>query len=341
MRSQSYAQGEQMLKKMAKVFAAGLSVALVALLSGCGAQEEYTPALGDPQVSPPAIEQADTLKVGVNTEKSPLAGRGSQSIIGIDVDIAAALADQLGLKVQVEDVGTDADKALEEGTVDIVMGQESAEENGDFWHSAQYLPTGVVLFAKEGSNAKVPTGAVTPKVAAQISSKSAWAVTNAFGEDALVSTNDLATAFSDLSKGNVDFVASDAVIGMYAANLQDVPVEIVCLLDTASGYCVGVSSDNTELQQAIQSALETITANGVVSIIEDKWLGGSISLEGIEKVEASAPASAANAAEDAEEGEEAQNEETDSAGGSSSNTSNTSNTTNTSTSNSSSANTAR
>lgn len=286
-----------MMKKMARVCAAALAAALAFALGGCSSQEEYVPPLGDPQVSPPAIGQEGVLRVGVNTEKSPLAGRGSEKIIGIDVDIAAALADQLGLKVQIEDIGTDADKALEEGSVDIVMGQETVEEDDAIWHSPQYLPTGVVLFAKEGSNAAVPTGAVTPKIAAQISSKSAWAVTNAFGEDALVSTNDLATAFSDLSKGNVDFVASDAVIGMYAANLQDVPVEIACLLDTASGYCVGVKKNDTELQKAIQGALEAITGNGVVGVIEDKWLGGSISLEGVQKVEAKAPAADANGAE--------------------------------------------
>lgn len=312
-----------MMKKMARVCAAALAAALAFALGGCSSQDEYVPPLGDPQITPPAIGQEGVLRVGVNTEKSPLAGRGSEKIIGIDVDIAAALADQLGLKVQIEDIGTDAGKALEEGTVDIVMGQETAEEDDAIWHSPQYLPTGVVLFAKEGSNAAVPTGAVTPKIAAQISSKSAWAVTNAFGEDALVSTNDLATAFSDLSKGDVDFVASDAVIGMYAANLQDVPVEIACLLDTASGYCVGVKKDDTELQKAIQGALEAITGNGVVGVIEDKWLGGAISLEGVQKVEAKAPAADANGAEgEGSEGSEEEDAEASNSSDASTNASN-------------------
>lgn len=312
-----------MMKKMARVCAAALAAALAFALGGCSSQEEYVPPLGDPQITPPAIGQEGVLRVGVNTEKSPLAGRGSEKIIGIDVDIAAALADQLGLKVQIEDIGTDAGKALEEGTVDVVMGQETAEEDDAIWHSPQYLPTGVVLFAKEGSNAAVPTGAVTPKIAAQISSKSAWAVTNAFGEDALVSTNDLATAFSDLSKGDVDFVASDAVIGMYAANLQDVPVEIACLLDTASGYCVGVKKDDTELQKAIQGALEAITGNGVVGVIEDKWLGGAISLEGVQKVEAKAPAADANGAEgEGSEGSEEEDAEASNSSDASTNASN-------------------
>ncbi len=305
-------------KAIGIIVAACMACALIAL-PGCSSQEEYTPELKDPQVSPPAIGEEGTLRVGVNTSKSPLAGKGSEKIIGIDVDVAAALADQLGLTLSIEDVGTNADRALEEGKVDIVMGQEAVEEDSDIWHSEQYLPTGVVLFAKEGSGAKPPTGAVTPKIAAQISSKSAWAVTNAFGEEALASTNDLASAFSDLSKGNVDFVASDAVIGMYAANLQNTPVEIVCLMDTASGYCVGVKADNKELQDAIKTALETIMNDGVVSVIEDKWLGKAVVLTDVPKVEATPKETDANGAEG--EGEEASDAESNAETSNASNTS--------------------
>ena len=64
------------------------------------------------------------LRVGVNTQNQPLAGvsTSSQNIVGLDVDIAAYLADSFGLKLELVDVGTDAQAALDGGTVDIVMG---------------------------------------------------------------------------------------------------------------------------------------------------------------------------------------------------------------------------
>ena len=306
-----------MHKKIIGLLALTFCAVAAFALAGCSSQEEYAPSLGEPTLAPPAIGEEGVLRVGVNTQRSPLAGQGNEKIIGIDVDIASAIADELGLKVDIQDVGADADKALAEGEVDIVMGQESVDETEGVWHSEQYLPTGVVLFAKEGSGAQM----VTPKIAAQISSKSAWAVTNAFGEEALASTGDLATAFSDLSNGSVDYVASDAVIGMYAANLQDVPVEVVCLMDTASGYCIGAKSDNTELQEAIQGALTAIIDNGLVGVIEDKWLGTAVVLTDVPKVEAKAKATDAN---EPEGGAEATEENAEASSSSSSSDSGTS-----------------
>ena len=310
-----------MHKKIIGLLALTFCAVAAFAMAGCSSQEEYAPSLGEPTLALPAIGEEGVLRVGVNTQRSPLAGQGNEKIIGIDVDIASAIADELGLKVDLQDVGADADKALAEGEVDIVMGQESVDETEGVWHSEQYLPTGVVLFAKEGSGAQMPTGAVTPKIAAQISSKSAWAVTNAFGEEALASTGDLATAFSDLSNGSVDYVASDAVIGMYAANLQDVPVEVVCLMDTASGYCIGAKSDNTELQEAIQGALTAIIDNGLVGVIEDKWLGTAVVLTDVPKVEAKAKATDAN---EPEGGAEATEENAEASSSSSSSDSGTS-----------------
>ena len=95
------------------------------------------------------------------------------------------------------------------------------------------------------------------------------------------------------------------------------------MLDTASGYCVGVKKDDTELQKAIQGALEAITGNGVVGVIEDKWLGGAISLEGVQKVEAKAPAADANGAEgEGSEGSEEEDAEASNSSDASTNASN-------------------
>ena len=137
----------------------------------------------------------------------------------------------------------------------------------------------VALFALAGSNAGVPKADSDPKVAAQVSSKSAWAVTNAFGDDALSSANDLSSAIEELRSGKVDYLASDAVIGMYAANRTGADVEVVALIDSASGYCVAVAETATDLQTAVKNALQTLISNGTVGVIEQKWLGTQLDLE--------------------------------------------------------------
>lgn len=274
------------LRKLpAAVLAACLAFMTAAPLAGCASQQDYTPALGDAKVTGSALGQAGKLRVGVNTNNSPLAGKSGDKVIGIDVDIAAALADELGLHVEIVDVGGDAAGALDDGKIDIALGIDSTSTQPGYWMSEQYLPTGVALFEPASSNKTTPTAESKPSVAAQVSSKSAWAVNNVFGEESLKSASDLPGAFDDLKAGNVDYVASDAIIGLYAASRAGVDVKIVALLDTASGYCAMASESAADLQSAVEGALSAIVDNGVVGVIENKWLGQTVDLSSLPKIE--------------------------------------------------------
>lgn len=264
------------MKRMKALVCCAAAACLAMVLAGCSSQQSYTPPEKSATVSSPAIGKSGTLRVGVNAGSPPLAGSPSSSskIVGIDVDVAAALADQLGLKLEIVDVGTDPEAALKEGKVDVAMGIGS-EIEVSFWRSPAYLPKGVALFSTP-ANATVPTKASSPKIAAQVSSTSSWQVTNEFGQDALVSENDLKSAFAALADGSAQYVAADAVIGMYAAHSGDYDAQIVALMQQPGGYCVGVLEANTELQAAVKDALAALTDGGIVSVIEKKWLGTDI-----------------------------------------------------------------
>lgn len=264
------------MKRMKALVCCAAVLCLTMVLAGCSSQKTYTPPEKTATVVSPAIGKNGTLRVGVNAGSPPLAGSPSSSskIVGIDVDVAAALADQLGLKLELVDVGTSPEVALQEGKVDVVMGIGSDSEVS-FWRSPAYLPKGVALFSTV-DNTTVPTKASSPKIAAQVSSISSWQVTNEFGQEALVPENDLKSAFATLASGSAQYAASDAVIGMYAARSGNYEVQIVALMQEAGGYCVGVSEANTELQAAVQDALAALVDGGMVSVIEKKWLGSAI-----------------------------------------------------------------
>ena len=263
----------------ALVFAlvACLSVALV----GCQTQE-YKPEPKGQTVSATALGTSGTLRVGVNAQSAPLAGQTSSSsrIVGIDVDVAAYIADQLGCKVEIVDVGSDPATALSEGRVDIALGVDASEENAGYWKSKSYLQSGVALFGTASESA-IPTTDSHPKIAAQASSKSSWRVTNLFGDDSLVVQNDLKSAFDALSKGSARYVAADAVIGEYVSYSNGYDAKILALLQDPSGYCVAVSDKNTELQGAITSAVDSLVNGGVMDVIESKWLGAPLDLSSL------------------------------------------------------------
>ena len=286
------------------------------VLAGCQPQS-YTPQAKEPTVSASALGQPGTLRVGVNSASAPLAGQTASSarIVGIDVDVAAYLADQLGCKVEIVDVGTEPEKALKNKTVDIVLGVDASDTDTNFWKSETYLDTSVALFGTANESA-IPTTDSKPKIAAQASSKSSWRVTNLFGEDSLVVQGDLKSAFDALSSGSARYVAADAVIGTYVAFSNGDNDKIVALLQDPTGYCAAVDASNTELQGAISSAMNKLVSGGMMSIIEEKWLGTTLNLNSITVVKApvaeysaAAAAAAEGEGEEGEGGEAAEGEE--------------------------------
>lgn len=284
------------------VFACAVCLALA--LAGCSQTSAYTPEELEPQVSSPAIGKDGTLRVGVGGGAPFVVSSADGSASGLDVDVAAAIAGQLGLKLEVVSLGDagsdiDIDSVLKKGDVDIVMGATASDETADVWVSEPYTQTGVALFAAPGT--KAPSRDASPKVAAQSSSTSAWAVTNAFGDDALVAKSDLLSALSAVETGDSAYVAADAVIGTYAALGQNVDVEPICVLGTVGGYSVAVAADNAELQKALSDALAALTNNGLVGVVCSKWLGSALDLSALPLIEVSSSSASKTQADDDEE----------------------------------------
>ena len=261
-----------------------LAACLALSLSGCTlVMSSEAPTLATAKVTTPEISENGVLKVGVNTSQSPLAGMGSTKIVGIDVDIAGALADELGLKVKIVDTGSTPSKSIANGEVDLAFGVDKADAPSGVKLTDPYIPTAVAYFKKQGTN---PTSleSGTPKIGAQGSSKSAWTVTNAFGSSAISATTDLAGSFQSLSSGTVEYVAADAVIGMYAANKTKVDVEIAGIASDASGYCVAIAEKNTTFYSTVSDALAKLVENGTIATIQKKWLGGTVDLTNVTKI---------------------------------------------------------
>ena len=258
------------------------------LLTGCQT-ENYTPPSKEQAVSNTALGEPGVLRVGVNAASAPLAGQatGTSTIVGIDADVAAFIADELGCKVNLVDVGNDPITALANGTIDMALGVDSSEDAVGYWRSDSYLQTGVALFGA-AAETSVPTVDSKPQIAAQESSKSSWRVTNLFGDDALLAQDDLKSAFVALESGTVRYTAADAVIGTYVAHTNGYDDKIIALLQDASGYCAAVSETNPELQTAVSSAVKALTTGGMIEVIESKWLGAPLQLSSVTVVKSAA-----------------------------------------------------
>ena len=265
-----------MKRSVKAILAMCLASVMAFALGGCS-RTSYTPTLTDSTIDSSALVTEGTLTVGVNASNAPFAFQQDGKIVGLDVDVAAALADQMGLKLQITDVGSDPNTAIKNGTVDIVMGIQKTDTSVDAWLSDSYLNTATALFSTD-ENAGLPSKSSSTTIAAQTSSVSANEVVSQFGSDYLTSTQDLQTAFSNLEGGTVKYVACDAVAGSYIVNQSHYSAKIVGLMEKPTGYCVGVASSNTTLKTEIANAMANISDQGILSVIQQSWLGSALDL---------------------------------------------------------------
>lgn len=296
---------------------AAASLALTGLLAGCSVGpvnlDDFfgTPSVAEarearrstlsPVVTSDALRQADTLTVGIPTsETAPLVLTSSSGErAGIDIDLAYALADELGLGsvvfVTVDDVST----ALSE-SCDVVMGVESSSAEGATV-AGSYVQSATALFTKGDVTAPIDASALAGATVGVQGGSVSEGVLNDYETGATASTfSNLNEAFDALEEGTVDYVLCDAYAGAYLATAYPGTVFAGTLDEPVP---VGVAVGEGELQSAVQGALDAIQTGGVGDIVRSRWVGSLPSLSSetcvTGLVEASADQAAADGAQDA------------------------------------------
>ena len=261
-----------------RVVAAAVSAIVACLVFAlCGCTEPYNPDadMKEPTIDASALKEAGVLHVGVDASSYPFAGQASSRMSGLDVDLSAAIAQEMGLKVDFVDVGSDGVAALGGDEVDMVMHIEASTASGNCWTSDAYAPSVIALFSTDEA-AGVPAKSDNPVIAAQTGSVSEYLITRQYGDEALHAEDDMKTAFEELANGAVQYVAADAVAGTYVSNSMGAGAHIVGMMQQPDNYCIGIASDNTELQLGVTQAISELQTKGMYEIIMLKWLGGQI-----------------------------------------------------------------
>ena len=234
----------------------------------------------DSLLSKNATLNEGVLTVGINGKNSPYGGTNPNGdMVGMDVDIAAALADEMGLTLQIVDVEASGKADLAEKHVDIALGVTKAGSGGTISYSKPYIDDGSALYRKTGAGdvsnitSEVNAGG---KILVQSNTASGYEVQEALGVDVVRSFNTVQEAFDALEAGEGIALATDAVIGDYLARNYD-DIERAGYLSSESVtpiYAVALT-ENGELTHAMKNAVKEISKNGVLRVIVDKWLGDS------------------------------------------------------------------
>ena len=278
---------------MKKILALMLALCMVFALAACGeaasdpsaAPESEAPASEAPASEAPASEEpaADgefttivegKLTMSTNAQFPPYEMTTDDGgFEGIDVEIATAIAEKLGLELDILDMDFDsALLAVQQGKSDIVMAGVTVNEDRllvmDFTDS---YATGVqVVIVKEGSDVTMDNMG-EGLIGTQRGTTGNIYCTDDYGEEHVVAYDDGFTAVQALMNGQVDCVVIDnAPAQEFVKNNAGLTI-----LDTeyaVEDYAIGLNKGNSALLDAINGALAELISDGTVQSIVDKYI---------------------------------------------------------------------
>ena len=193
---------------------------------------------------------------------------------GIDIETAQAIADKLGLELQIDDMDFDAALlSVQQGKADIVMaGVTVTDERKAVMDFSDSYATGIQsIIVPEGSDIASPDDLAGKKIGTQRGTTGYLYCSDDFGEDAVVAYDNGLTAVQALNNGQVDAVVIDNEPAK--AYVESNPG--LKILDTSyaeEDYAIGMNKSNTALLEAVNAALEELKADGTLQSIVDKYI---------------------------------------------------------------------
>jgi polar amino acid transport system substrate-binding protein len=192
---------------------------------------------------------------------------------GIDIEIAEAIAEKLGLELVIDDMDFNAALlAVQQGKSDMVMAGVTVDPDRqkvmDFSNS---YATGVqVIIVKEDSNVTADTLGDF-MIGTQKGTTSDIYCSDDFGAEHVTTYDSSITAVQALINGQVDCVVVDNAPAqeLVKANpgLKILETEYI-----TENYAIGFNKGNTQLQEAVNKALAELTADGTIQKIIDKYI---------------------------------------------------------------------
>ena len=268
--------------------AAGLTVAALAL-TACGGSSSTASSAAASSVASSAAASSEAASAAATELTTVEAGKLTMAtnaafppyemttdageFEGIDIETAQAIADKLGLELQIDDMDFAAALlSVQQGKADIVMaGVTVTDERKAVMDFSDSYATGIQsIIVPEGSDIASPDDLAGKKIGTQRGTTGYIYCSDDFGDENVVAYDDGLTAVQALNNGQVDAVVIDNAPAkeFVAANPG------LVILDTSyaeEDYAIGVAKGSS-LKDAVNAALEELKADGTLQSIVDKYI---------------------------------------------------------------------
>jgi polar amino acid transport system substrate-binding protein len=218
------------------------------------------------------------LTVGVDTTAPPFAANANGKTIGLDVDIAEALSSELGLELVLLDVNQqNAEQALADNVVDVVMNiSQKPGKKSTMSAVGPYMKDGPAIFtASLGGSVSLVTEETLKgqKIGVTSGSATSTVIAKKFGAENMEPFMQLSKLFEALGNGTVTYAASDIIPGAYLSESTNGIAFAMDFMDSRTDIYLVTSKSDTALTTAVTNGLGTISSNGVLRTVINKWVG--------------------------------------------------------------------
>ncbi len=244
-------------------------------------------ACGDNNTAEPTVKPTDAsneggfttvtegkLTMATNAQFPPYEYYEGSVIVGIDAEVAALIAQKLGLELVIEDTEFDSIiPGVQSNKYD--MGMAGMTVDPDRLKSVNFsdsYATGIqVIIVPEGSSIQSVDDLTGKKIGVQQGTTGYIYASDDYGEENVVSYASGALAVEGIKSGKVDCV----IIDNEPAKAYVAENEGLKILETqyaVEDYAICFSKDNEALQEAVNKALGELIADGSVQKIVDKYI---------------------------------------------------------------------
>lgn len=214
------------------------------------------------------------LTMATNATFPPYEYYEGSEIIGIDTEIAKAVADRLGLELKIEDMEFNSIIiAVTQGKADIgLAGMTVTEERKEAVDFSDSYATGIqaVIVTEDSSIASIDD-LNGKKIGVQLATTGDIYAKEDFGEENVEAYNKGADAVMALKQGKVDAVIIDNQPAISFVNSTD-GLKILDTEYAVEDYAAAIKKGNTALTEAFNSALAELKEDGTIQSIVDKYI---------------------------------------------------------------------
>lgn len=267
-----------------KILTLALAGALsVSMLASCGTKDNAVEDKVDTSLTD--VQEAGYFTLGLDADFAPMGFTDENGeIVGFDIDLAKAVAEKMGVQVEVKPIDWDAKSMeLSTGKIDVIWNGFSITDDRrkEVLFSNPYLSTKQSIIVKNGSEIKTKADLAGKKIALQDGStsedalKADVATYESIGDDNISRFKENSQVLMEVDTGRADAAVIDEIFVRYYLQKENLQDKYTVLEEgfNEEDYGIGGRQGDYALMEAINKALDECKAEGLTSEISQKWFG--------------------------------------------------------------------